>query len=67
MKTGVAPVCFSRNVAIFAGNLSKTAEQLMLVNARNHQNAISAILFLLNRAGNRIAFFSAPHERLFGG
>jgi hypothetical protein len=60
-------VHFSRNVTIFAGRLSKTAEQLMIVNARNHQNAISAILFLLNRAGNRIAFFSAPHERLFSG
>jgi hypothetical protein len=60
-------VHFSRNVTIFAGHLSKTAEQLMLVNARNHQNAVSAILFLLNRAGNRIAFFSAPHERLFSG
>jgi hypothetical protein len=37
----------------------------MLLRASGAGDAVSAILFLLNRAGNRIDFSQAPNERLF--
>jgi hypothetical protein len=39
-------VCFDQNVTVFAGRLSKSTGQLMLMRASGVENAISAILFL---------------------
>jgi hypothetical protein len=39
-------LCFCRNVTIFAGHLSKSVGQLMLMNASDVKRALLAILFL---------------------
>jgi hypothetical protein len=51
----------------FRREFEQRDEQLTLTHAGGVKNAISAILFLRNRAATRIDFFCSPNERLFEG